>query len=112
MLGMACNEDAMEYLRTPAATLQVHRGCWQSTLRGGELRGQECVGQQCADGCGFYFIFGVHVVERSTVYKGFHCAKERTSFSLSHVITNTDAATLNAQAAFLSLNVSTLLMSF
>lgn len=59
-----------------------------------------------------FMIFGVHVVERSTVYKGFHCAKERTSFSLSHVITNTDAATLNAQAAFLSLNVSTLLMSF
>lgn len=47
-----------------------------------------------------FMIFGVHVVERSTVYKGFHCAKERTSFSLSHVITNTDAATLNAQAAF------------
>lgn len=105
MLGMACNEDAMKYLRTPADNftsaqrLLAEHATWRRVER---------TVRMSVD----FMIFGVHVVERSTVYKGFHCAKERTSFSLSHVITNTDAATLNAQAAFLSLNVSTLLMSF
>lgn len=57
MLGMACNEDAMKYLRTPADNftsaqrLLAEHATWRRVERTG---GQECVGQQCADGCGFY----------------------------------------------------------